>query len=195
MEGKKNRPKSFDAEIPIIDPPVDNHEAGELARQVVPPSTAPDNRGQALRSASDSGATTREGTTGRIPGQLPTNGATCTRSSSNSNGHVPAALPELTNPVVDYDTEGQQEARAIVVNVPPTNRVSPLAAQGGSAGHNSQVNVDTLNEPPDSSPEIDTEHPDGDDVEHVGHQPKSKRPENEGWNLRGILHICAETTL
>ena len=179
MEGKKNPPKSFDAETPIIDPPVDNHEAGEPARQVVPPSTAPYNLGQALRSASDSGATTREGTTGQIPGQLPTDGATCTRSSSNSNGHVPAALPELTNPDVDYDTDGQQKAHEIIVNDPPTNRVSPLAAHGGPAGHNSQVS-DTLNEPPESSPEIDTEHSGGDDVEHVGHQPKSKRPENEG---------------
>ena len=179
MEGKKNHPKSFDAEIPI-DPPVDNHEAGELAREVVPPSTAPNNLCQAKHSASDSGATTREGTTGRVPGQLPTNGATCTRSGSNSNGQVPAALPELTNSHVDYDEEGQQEARKITVNDPPTNRVSPLAAQEGTAGHNSQVNVDTLNVLPDSSPEIDTDHPDGDDVEHVGHQPKSKRPENEG---------------
>ena len=180
-----DNPKAFKEEPTPIDQPVDKEaaaamqqvacETGGRAGQLTPPS-AMRNPGPASHSASDNDA--REVVGRQIPGQLD---IVHTRSDSNGNGQS-QDHPGQSYSFVDCDTGSPQEVRVFTVNDP-----APLAAQGGTAGHSSQVS-DTSNELPESSPEFDTEHPDGDDVEHdgprkhkkKGHPLNSKRPKNEG---------------
>ena len=195
-----DNPKAFKEEPTPIDQPVDKEaaaamqqvacETGGRAGQLTPPS-AMRNPGPASHSASDNDA--REVVGRQIPGQLDIPN---TRSDRSGNGQF-QDLPESC-PLVDCDTGSPQEVRVFTVNDP-----GPFAAQGGIAGHSSQVS-DTANELPDSSPEIDTEHPGGDDVEHDGprkhkkkwHPLNSKRPKNEGWDMRVILqNLCGVVTL